>query len=230
MLADKISWSDFLDKRFYWEQGEHVSLIGPTGGGKTTLGLSLLHRRKLVCIIATKPRDDTVTGFMSKNRDYRKISHWGQRHELDKRVVLWPPYTDSEPKAIMAKQRSTVNEALGSMFRTGKWCVFADEVRYLTNNLALKEWADLYWLQGRSIKLSIVAATQRPAWVPLEMYSQATHLFFWKDNDERNLKRIAGLGSMNPRDVAKEVRSLDRHEVLYINTRSDDMLRTRMEF
>ena len=230
MTVAKVAWDKFLNERFYWQQGEHVSLIGPTGGGKTTLALSLLHRRKLVCIVATKPRDDTVTDFMKANREYRRIKHFGERHDLDKRVILWPPYTSGDPKQIMAGQRVAINHALGEMFRTGKWCLFADEVRYLTNNLGLKEWMDLYWLQARSLKLSVVAATQRPAWVPLEMYSQATHLFFWKDNDERNLKRIAGLGSMNPRDIVTEVRSLDKHEVLYVNTRNDDMLRTRMEY
>jgi hypothetical protein len=47
--------------------------------------------------------------------------------------------------------------------------------------------------QGRSAGISVVAMTQRPAFIPLAFYDQATHLFVWRDNDLRNRQRIGEL-------------------------------------
>jgi hypothetical protein len=225
-VTEHVPWEDFL-KRLVWKQGEHVSLIGPTGGGKTTLALALLHRRKYTVILCTKPKDTTITGFMKANPGYRRMSKWTDRHSMDRQIILWPACRSPEE---MRAQGQAIGLAMRDIYqRDGNWCVMADEVRYLCNNLGLKQWFDLYWLQGRSLGISVVAATQRPAWVPLEMYSQATHLFFWQDNDERNLRRIGGLGAIDPKDIMREVRGLGDHEVLYVNTRTQTLMRTRLE-
>jgi hypothetical protein len=78
--------------------------------------------------------------------------------------------------------------------------------------------------------ISLVVATQRPAFVPLEVYDQSQHLFFWRDNDERNLKRISGISWLNAAYVQALVASLERHEVLYINTPTGLMYRTTAPF
>jgi hypothetical protein len=57
-------------------------------------------------------------------------------------------------------------------------------------------------------------------------YDQATHLFFWRDNDRRNLDRIAGLGGVDPQLVKDTVGRLALHEVAYVNTRDGQVLRT----
>jgi hypothetical protein len=226
MAIDRIEWAEF-ESNLLWYQGEHVSLIGPTGGGKTTLALSLLKRRKLAVILCTKPKDTTITGFQSKNREYRRLTNWSQRHERDKRVILWPPCRSVEDQD---KQRQVMRAAIREIFqKDGCWCIMADEIRYLCKNLGLEREFNLLWLQGRSLDISLVSATQRPAWVPLEMYSQATHLFFWQNSDRRDLQRLGGLGGISPKVIVDEVESLAKHEVLYVNTRDRTMYRTIME-
>ena len=81
-------------------------------------------------------------------------------------------------------------------------------------------------MQGRALDLSLVAGTQRPAWVPLEMYSQATHVFFWRTSDRRDLDRIGGLGAHDPQTIRAVVRNLRKHEALYVNTRTGALVRT----
>lgn len=221
----RVSWEEFL-RRFRWNQGEHVTFVGPTGSGKTTLARALLHRRSYVAALATKPADSTMTALIRKER-YRRIKEWppppiaGRREQ---RVVLWPPYRRPED---VANQQYQLDRALREMFVAGGWCVFADELYYLCHTLKLTKLLETYWTQGRSIGLSLVGGTQRPAHVPLFAYDQATHLFFWRDSDEVNLRRIQGLGGMSAKEIRAAVTGLPKFHALYVNTRDGEMYVTK---
>ncbi|WP_164990888.1 hypothetical protein [Streptomyces sp. GZWMJZ-114] len=215
----------FLDV-FRWRQGEHVSFIGPTGSGKTTLAKQLLHRRAYVCALATKPADSTMTGLIRKER-YKRIRAWDERPPLvraEQRLVLWPPFRRPED---VADQQVAIDRALREMFVAGGWTVFADELYYLCHTLKLTKLLETYWTQGRSLGLSLVGGTQRPAHVPLFAYDQATHLFFWRDNDETNLRRVAGLGGMSAAQIRDEVTRLPKHTALYVNTRDGQLAKVK---
>jgi hypothetical protein len=220
-----MEWDDFLTEAFVWHQGEHVSAIGPTGSGKTTLILAILHRRAYVCALATKPADKTMVGLI--RRGYRRITQWpppprGIARQL--RIVLWPPFKHPDD---VANQRYQIDRALRAMFVAGSWTIFADEIYYLCKFLGLTKLLELIWTQGRSLGISLVGGTQRPAFVPLLMYSSATHLFFWRDNDEVNLKRIGGLGGKSAKLIRETVASLPKHTCLYLNTRTGQMVITK---
>ncbi len=228
---DRLPWAEFYRRHVApadgWNQGEHVSLIGPTGAGKTTLALALLPRREYVVAFGTKPADSTLDRLV--RRGWKRIQTWDDRPTMvpgadgrigPQRLVLWPRF---EKITDVADHPGIFYDALAAMFVERGWTVFADEVGYLTKNLGLERVAKTYWQQGRSISLSFVSATQRPAWVPLEMYSQATHLFIWRVNDARDAKRLADIsGSFDVKGIQVVARNLNfhRHEVLYLNTRT----------
>lgn len=203
--------------RMVWNQGEHVTLVGPTGCGKTTVALAMLERRKYVCVIATKPRDPLIKSLPKQG--YKVLDRWPPPDYL-KRVVLWPKISSLGDKV---SQRREIQRAMARMYRSGGWCVVADELRYLTQTLGLKSEAEMYWLQGRSLNLSFVTATQRPAWVPLEAYDQATHLFLWRETDKRNLARLGDIGGVDTEVIRYIIPQLPKHDFLYINTRDATM-------
>lgn len=246
-LAPWVPWQQFRPWfRYQWAAGEHVSMIGPTGSGKTTLALELLDRRDFVVALGTKPKDPTLDQLV-KRQGWQLTRAWpeggvagwfghggirvrkvrmsdGSSRERA-HVVLWPKY---ERVTDRQRQREVFDHALAEMFADTGWCVFADEVFYLAQTLGLADHLDNLWTQGRSIGLTLVAGTQRPAFVPRNMYSQATHLFLWGDNDEDNVRRVGGLGGLSNALVRAIVAGLPQHHVLYVNTRTRALARTRV--
>lgn len=223
-----VQWRDFI-YNFPWKQGEHLSAIGPTGAGKTTLTNNVLHLREFVLFLQTKKKDPTVE-WLKRNRGFVVKSDIGELvPEVTPKVILRPQFPNLPARKLADYHAEFFQDALSMVFRVGGWTVVADEVRYLTQNLKLAEDMEILWLQGRSLGVTVVASTQRPAFVPLSLYDAPTHLFFWRDNDEVNLRRIGGLGGINAAAVRYEVATLPHHEILYVNTRQGLRLRTKVE-
>ena len=223
--VETVTWDTFLSDHFVWRQGEHVSMIGPTGSGKTTLALNLLPMRQFVIVLATKPRDETMDKLV-KEDGYLKVKRWkdipriGVRQHL--RVIVQPPYKSSRD---IWQQAQAFDDVLNAAFIQGGWTIFADELFWM-QKLGLNNELETYWTQGRSMNLSLIAGTQRPANVSLFAYDQATHVFFWRDNDERNLKRISGMNGQNAKLIRETVASMPKHASLYVNTRTGAMVMT----
>lgn len=221
------AWEAFA-ARFRWRQGEHVSLIGATGRGKTTLGMRLCTYRKATVVWSPKPSDPTVDRFVNKSKwakptadkPYRLIETWPP-NAGDLKVVLRPKVKRLDE--ALTVRRAVFHQCASEIMlpKVGHWCVFADDTYYLSDILGGPVRDDLVeiWAMGRSHGVSLVAGIQRPAYVPLLAY-QATHLFFWREQDHRNLKRISEIGVEDSALVTKIVQRLDAHrrEVLYVNT------------
>lgn len=225
--VETVDWDTFLSSRFTWRQGEHVTVIGPTGAGKTTLVLALLPLRDYVMFFGTKPKDRTLDKLV-RDKDWRLVRTVDRIPKVinkrNGRIVFWPKFTTPDDVPVQAWQ---IGQAMREAFVSGGWTLVVDELWYTDHQLGLKPMIEQLWTQGRSIGLSLVAGTQRPAHVSLLAYDQATHVFFWRDNDERNLKRISGMNGLNAQLIRATVSTLAPHHVLYINTRTGYMAVTK---
>jgi hypothetical protein len=223
--VERVDWPTFVESRLVWLQGEHVTMIGPTGSGKTTLTNALLPLRSFVMFFGTKPsgRDDTAMALVRRGgyklvRDVDRLPDVVTRR--NGRIVFWPKFTTPDDVPMQAWQ---IGQAMRRAFVEGGWTLVVDEMWYADNVLHLGKMLEQLWSQGRSLGISLVAGTQRPAKVPLMAYDQATHVFFWRDNDESNLKRISGMNGLNARLIRETVSTLPLHHVLYVNTRTGYM-------
>lgn len=228
-VAERVSWSEFQDA-FVWNQGEHVTAIGPTGAGKTTLTNNLLPRRDYVIFAATKKKDKTVD-WLKKHQSFREVKRIDQLHpEVGRRFIYKPDFPAWGAARLKDYHADFFRQLLMYVFRSGGWTLDLDEIRYLTEFLRLREEYELVMLQGRSLGITVISKTQRPKMIPLVAYDQATHLFLWRDNDQENLKRLASLGAhLDAREVRRQVAGLPMHEVLYLNTRTGAKLQTKVE-
>lgn len=231
-IAPVVDWDYFMGYVFDWQQDQHVGLIGPTDTGKSNLTYSILPLRNYVTFFATKPRDKTLDLFGSKG-GFVKIKDWPPvkgkgplkreitAEEMPKRL-LWP---DVRSLHSVDHQREVFDKAIADIYAQGGWCVIWDEFWYMCQLLKLEQQARVFLQQARSNLISFVMGSQRPSRIPLEVFDQSTHLFFSRDNDERNLERISGVGWLAADPIRQLVAGLERYQFLYINTRLGHMYR-----
>lgn len=223
--APRVPWDKFYRQIFQWGKGEHVGLIGPTGQGKTTMLTALLPLHHFVAVLATKPRDKTMDNLI--RHGYTKYEKWpvmADPKEFPKRVI-WPDATRLDSEQL---QKTVFSDAMARIYRIGNWTVAIDELWWFTNVLGMGDIIKTYYLQARSLDISLIAGTQRPAWVPREMYTSCTHLFFWRANDETDLRSLSGIGFKSSTIIREVVSNLDMYEALYINTRTGKMCRVKV--
>lgn len=223
-VAPRVPWDEFVTEYFAWERGEHIGLVGPTGQGKTTLIFNLYPMHPFTAVFGTKPKDENMDAFV--NSGFIRLEQW---RSLDARQhprrVIWPHPRDL--REMIPLQRKVFVDAMEAIYSEGYWDLIIDEGYYIDEQLKLGGLLRLFYTQVRALGISLVLATQRPAWVPVEVYDQSTHLFFWRDNDARNLRRLQEVSLIHAEAIKEIVPNLERFQVLYLNTRTGQMCRTR---
>jgi hypothetical protein len=218
-----ISWEEF-EETFDWNQGEHITLAGGTGSGKTSFARQLLPRRDYVAVLATKARSASLytplerMGFVTR-------SSWSPNPTEEPRVIFKPPLVGGV--AGKDEQTEAFRKMLTDVFEEGNWCIYLDEARYITKFLGLAVEMELLWEQGRELGISVVMGAQRPVNVPVIAW-EAQHLFYWRFDDKRDVDTIAETsGALKP-IVRQTVQRLPKHEVLHIAPEYGIANRTRL--
>lgn len=201
-----------------WVQGQMVVTVGGTGSGKTTIMGELLPRRKLVVVCVSKGMDEVLTGPYFA--DYERIAKWPPSADLE-RVMLWPA-----KKATIAETKAHKTVVFRDAFddillNRGYWCIAVDETHYMSETLKLSGEITDILEQGRSHHISMWNNTQRPAGIPLSVYVNSAHGFFFQTQEEYDVQRLGRIinRETNSYEMMANIQRLDpeAHEFIYMD-------------
>lgn len=232
--APVVDWDDFRSYVLDWKQNQHLAAVGPTEQGKTNLVYQLLlDYRKYVAFLATKPKDAVLDQF-ARQGGYTRIPDWPPKQgllvkkpvpaEKMPRRLVWPDASRLDADAV---QKRVFKRTLDDVYVQGGWCAVFDDYWYLSNILDMEKTSKKMLMNARSNDIPFVLCAQRPAGNRLvEIFDQSTHLFFARDNDEANLRRIGGVGWLDAAEIRSFVAHLEPYQFLYVNTRTGWKYRT----
>lgn len=232
--APVLSFDDLTTYVIDWKQDEHLAAIGPTGQGKSVAIHALVDRyRTYVAYLATKIKDPTLDRYIETG-GYARTKDWPPTRGLLKkrpvtaaempRRLVWP---DASSLDSEVEQKRVFAACIADIYRSGGWCTVWDDWWYLCHILGLEREGKKFLMNARSNDIPFVMAAQRPAGNKLvEIFDQADHILFFRDNDEPNLKRIGGVGWLSSDLIRAHVASLDQYQFLYTNTRNGAMYRS----
>ncbi len=223
----EVAWEEFLP-RFHqvWrdgEEGQHLSAIGATRSGKTTTLVQIMDGRRFVVVLLTKPRDPLFAKLKTRGyKTVKSVDEWPERDWHPKIIVHLP--TEGLSRAQGAQQAAKIRRVLHRVWEQGDIDFYVDE---LSDLLGLDTELRTLWKEAGSSNVSMIAGTQRPSRVPLEMYSQARFMFFWRSQNRDLMKKLADMNAGDPELVRQVVAQLDRFELLVVDTWEGELVRTR---
>jgi hypothetical protein len=232
---EEVSYEEFL-RNFRYRQDQHVTICGPTGCGKSVLITDLIIPQQPYAVyFSSKPRDATMDGiFGSKDWGFTDDPRDIHPDVHKKWVVGLKRFGD--PEDVRERHRILFGRTLRKLFSQSGWAADLDEGRYICDPkyLGLSDIVAQWYIQARSDHKSVVLATQRPRWVPLEAFDQVTHLFFFNDDDEQNVKRMAEAAGASRRQFEGVIPHLSISEseggqFLYYNRATKQKLVSKVE-
>lgn len=230
-----VRWDKFFQE-WQWDTGQHVTIVGPTGSGKTVLARYLLRKAPVerrgdpgpfVVVLGIKNRDKELYGAFQKD-GYRRVTKFDPNPDEDvwEERVLYAPIPEHAGTEGRKERAKLLGDALQGIEKAGYWTTYIDDVQYVASQLGLNTELEEIWIKGRSEGLSLMVSSQEPVHIPVMAYGQATHLFLFSNPDLRRAERMAELTGMNREITRETVLQLPDHEFLYVNKSSRQYLRS----
>lgn len=190
-------------------RGNHIAVIAPTGGGKTTLTTKGL----------LPMFDDMADVLLIDSTADPKLSSYGKPYQRYGKIKGLRRLTIGD---MTAESISKVFNALNRAYKQGGTVIVFDEVRHITDGkyLGLAAPAEQAWLFSRKRRNIVVGLTQAPRYVPSAFYDQSKLHFIFKIRDKRAMLRLAEIGG--DYDAIKSIApSLRKFEFCYVNPEGD---------
>ena len=194
-------------------QPEHVEILGPTGCGKSWFEKWILtERAKLrgsaVVILLTKPADKTILAMDWPVVTSWPPSQWNSKH----RQAIFHAGSAGLSKAAIARQSEKVEDLLDKLWHPDANVVLAvDEIAYVEQELGLRTHMTTYYREGRTLGLTLVASTQRPAGVSRAVHSESAWTVAFAPKDEDDAERVAQILG-DKRHYREVLQDLDREK------------------
>lgn len=206
------AWGETISLGPAWAPGQHMALIGPTGGGKTTHAVGILGLRKYVLALDPKGEDETLSasGYVRVGSIWKPDLKWRIRHRDDARTwdQIWRSIRDGQDARIIiggpadddaqfTRLKSLMNEAVGFCRYCGGFTQYCDEFEIASSRdmFALAPTINLALISARRKKTSVVNSYQAQAWVSKHAIRQARMAVMWPTGDRDMIKNVAqGMG------------------------------------
>lgn len=224
---------EFLQERWDYHPGEHVSIFGPTQlAGKTRLMFDLLENtdtsftKTPPVMLVAKPRDRTVLDGIQR-LGYTETDKWPPRKgwfaERPPGWAFWPKHlrnvSSEENDAHIAR---AFDPAIRQCFWEGNSILVADELYHLLAVLKLYGDVNRHLTQGQGMGAGIWFGTQRPAGtqqgsLPGFVFNSPTHTFLSRDPVSTNRKRFAEIGGVDTNLIEEATYTMPPYTFLYIH-------------
>ena len=248
---EQVEWEPWWEQRGGLQPGEHVSIVGPTGTGKT-YGLvwfaedfpdhSILVVTKGADEMITRlPRergwqltrdvDDIFTADGKPGRLLKKSwgDRWEKRERPPQRIVYWPDASNDHEQRVEDLQeafRQLMARAYAYTKSSPANRVFVgiDETMFAAMELGMNKSFTITWNEGRAMGLSLGAAMQRTAWVSKSSRSAPRYILVFDTTDPDDLAELAKTAGYYRRngEFRRQLDQLGDHEHLLIVTRGRD--------
>jgi hypothetical protein len=174
---------------------DRTVVIGQTGSGKTVAGAWLLSRQRLdvrpwVCL------------------DFKRETLWdqvGSPPMMPLKVGELPKKPGLYRMQVLPSQDDELEAWLWKVWERGNIGIFADEASLIPQGKAFKA----ILRQGRSLRIPVIACTQRPVDCDREIFSEAQYRWCFGLEDDRDYLIIKGL--MGRGDIREDFANLGRH-------------------
>lgn len=190
-------------------QPEHLEVLGQSGCGKTyfigtVMGERAVQRRTAAVCVATKQADETLLKLgwpvVDTLADVRR----------NRQCIFWPrtSLVGTARKKFLEKNVRGLLDML--WVPNANVMVQFDETGFIEKLSAeVREAVQMYWREGRSHGITVIAGKQRPQGSLREMHSETTWTAAFAPKDEADLERFGEL--FGPKRAWMEVfRNLDR--------------------
>jgi energy-coupling factor transporter ATP-binding protein EcfA2 len=242
---DRAEW---LDTYFDYNPGEHLVIVEPTGGGKSTLAYQMLgevmHRYPHLSPVSFMPKPtDATTAQWAAALNLRETPCWPPRRKLFQARpaghVLWPPHRmDLSPAGRREEVGKVLRKGLDAQYVAGNTISFIDDAHSAATYMKLNDYIEEQLVNGRAGGAAAWLALQKPSGtinaggITTYAYSSPTHYLFGKDTLKANLDRLSemggGIDSERVKSIVQNLRlyRFGKHTVsqkLYIDKRGPYM-------
>jgi hypothetical protein len=197
----EVPWSElgeeFIDTWGHDERGklrsEHMEATGQSGSGKSYAIATILQQRAqrwdtAELGIVTKESDDSIPLLgWPVITDYKDLRRYRQ-------AIFWPQ-TSLKGEERERYHEQKIYDLLSQLWGPDANLVICfDEVRYIESlSRRLKKMVRMYWREGRSHGVSIIAGAQRPVEMVRDQHSESRWKIVFPPADTGDMQRFAEL-------------------------------------